>query len=78
MRKEHLKKEEADLQIEQERLEMERQLHLRYVCFLFDIYCTIFRELKRATHERDSRYKDHELLNKRYLMLSLLGKGGFR
>ena len=36
------------------------------------------RELKRAANERESRYKDHEVLNKRYLMLSLLGKGGFR
>lgn len=63
LRKEHLKKEESDLQMERDRLERERQLHLR--------------ELKRASNERDSRYKDHELLNKRYLMLSLLGKGGF-
>lgn len=49
---------------EKEKLDRERQLHLR--------------ELKRASNERDSRYKDHEMLNKRYLLLSLLGKGGFR
>ena len=36
------------------------------------------RELKRSTNEKESRYKDHELLNKRYLLLCLLGKGGFR
>lgn len=63
LHKEHLKKQEADLQLEHEQLDRERQLHLR--------------ELKRASHERDSRYKDHEVLNRRYLMLSLLGKGGF-
>lgn len=64
LRKDHLKKEEADLMVERERLERERQLHAR--------------ELKRASNERDSRYKDHELLSNRYLLLSLLGKGGFR
>lgn len=64
MRREHLKKEEADLAMEKEKLEKERQLHLR--------------ELKRSSNEMASSYKDHALLNKRYLMLSLLGKGGFR
>lgn len=65
LRKEHLKKEEIDLIMEKEQLERDKQLHLR--------------ELKRAANERDSRYKDHEMLsNKRYLLLSLQGKGGFR
>ncbi|CAI4228844.1 unnamed protein product [Auanema sp. JU1783] len=64
LRKEHLKKEETDLLSEKERLEREKQLHLR--------------ELKRAANERDSRYKDHEMLSsRRYLLLALLGKGGF-
>ena len=53
-----------DVQIEREKLDRERQLHIR--------------ELKRAANEAASTYKDHRLLNNRYLMLSLLGKGGFR
>ncbi|VDM41824.1 unnamed protein product [Toxocara canis] len=63
LRREHLKKEEAELVAERDRLERERNLHIR--------------ELKRVQYEEASRYKDHELLNKRYLLLSLLGKGGF-
>uniref|UniRef100_A0A158Q729 Protein kinase domain-containing protein n=1 Tax=Elaeophora elaphi TaxID=1147741 RepID=A0A158Q729_9BILA len=63
LRKEHLKKEEAELVAERDRLERERNLHIR--------------ELKRVQYEESSRYKDHELLNRRYLLLSLLGKGGF-
>ncbi|VDM56926.1 unnamed protein product [Angiostrongylus costaricensis] len=63
LRREHMKKEELEVIAEKEKLDRERQLHLR--------------ELKRASNERDSRYKDHEVLNKRYLLLSLLGKGGF-
>uniref|UniRef100_A0A1I7X6Y1 Protein kinase domain-containing protein n=1 Tax=Heterorhabditis bacteriophora TaxID=37862 RepID=A0A1I7X6Y1_HETBA len=63
LKREHVKKEESELQADKEKLDRERQLHLR--------------ELKRASNERDSRYKDHEMLNKRYLLLSLLGKGGF-
>ncbi|VDO34375.1 unnamed protein product, partial [Haemonchus placei] len=63
LRREHMKKEELEVLAEKEKLDRERQLHLR--------------ELKRASNERDSRYKDHEMLNKRYLLLSLLGKGGF-
>ncbi|CAJ0579562.1 unnamed protein product, partial [Mesorhabditis spiculigera] len=61
--RDNLKKEEAEIQAESERLERERQLHIR--------------ELKRAAHEHASRYKDFILLHDRYLMLSLLGKGGF-
>lgn len=63
LRKEHLKKEEAEILVEREKLERERQLHIR--------------EYKRSNNERDSRYKDHNLLNNRYVLLSLLGKGGF-
>ena len=63
LRKEHLKKEEAELLAERDRMERGRNLHIR--------------ELKRVQYEEASRYKDHVLLNSRYLLLSLLGKGGF-
>lgn len=63
LRREHLKKEEMDVQLEREKLDRERQLHIR--------------ELKRAGNEQASTYKNFSLLNKRYLMLCLLGKGGF-
>uniref|UniRef100_A0A914XP42 Protein kinase domain-containing protein n=1 Tax=Plectus sambesii TaxID=2011161 RepID=A0A914XP42_9BILA len=63
LRKEHLKKEEAELLSERDRMERGRALHIR--------------ELKRVQYEEASRYKDHVLLNSRYLLLSLLGKGGF-
>lgn len=61
---EHLKKEETDLMMEKDRLERERNLHIR--------------EMRRIQSEEQSRYRNHELLNERYLLLSLLGKGGFR
>uniref|UniRef100_A0A915EVB0 Protein kinase domain-containing protein n=1 Tax=Ditylenchus dipsaci TaxID=166011 RepID=A0A915EVB0_9BILA len=63
LRKEHLKREESDLQAERDRLERERNIHIR--------------EMKRVQYEEQSRFKDHELLNNRYLLLALLGKGGF-
>uniref|UniRef100_A0A1I7UHE5 Protein kinase domain-containing protein n=1 Tax=Caenorhabditis tropicalis TaxID=1561998 RepID=A0A1I7UHE5_9PELO len=63
LRREHLRKEETDLSMERERLDRERQHHMR--------------ELKRAANESASQFKDHPLLHKRYLMLNLLGKGGF-
>lgn len=63
LRKEQLKKEEADAQSELARLERERQLHIR--------------EIKRIQNEDASKHKDHAVLHKRYLLLSLLGKGGF-
>ena len=82
-----LRKEDADLQIEMEKLERKRNLHIR--------------ELKRINNEDQSRsgkcfrsfssprnhfnqflsfffrYNDHPMLNDRYLLLMLLGKGGF-
>lgn len=58
-----LKKEDSDLQLEMEKLERERNLHIR--------------ELKRIHNEDNSRFKDHPTLNDRYLLLCLLGKGGF-
>ncbi|XP_074659089.1 serine/threonine-protein kinase tousled-like 1 [Tubulanus polymorphus] len=63
LRQASLKKEDADLQLELEKLERERNLHIR--------------ELKRITNEDNSRFKSHPILNERYLLLNLLGKGGF-
>ncbi|KAL5006577.1 hypothetical protein ScPMuIL_015383 [Solemya velum] len=63
LRQTALKKEDADLQMELEKLERERNLHIR--------------ELKRIHNEDNSRFKDHPTLNDRYLLLNLLGKGGF-
>ncbi|XP_064613598.1 serine/threonine-protein kinase tousled-like 2 [Liolophura sinensis] len=63
LRQASLKKEDADLQLELEKLERERNLHIR--------------ELKRIHNEDNSRFKDHQILNERYLLLKLLGKGGF-
>lgn len=63
LRQASLKKEEVDLQSELEKLERERNLHIR--------------ELKRIHNEDNSRFKDHPTLNERYLLLSLIGKGGF-
>ncbi|KAF3843266.1 hypothetical protein F7725_002115 [Dissostichus mawsoni] len=59
----HLKKEEAEIQAELERLERVRNLHIR--------------ELKRINNEDSSQFKDHPTLNERYLLLYLLGRGGF-
>ncbi|KAL9968359.1 hypothetical protein ACROYT_G026720 [Oculina patagonica] len=58
-----LKKEETDLQMELEKLDRERNLHIR--------------ESKRIHNEDISKFKDHPTLNSRYLLLNLLGKGGF-
>uniref|UniRef100_A0A1A8GGT5 non-specific serine/threonine protein kinase n=1 Tax=Nothobranchius korthausae TaxID=1143690 RepID=A0A1A8GGT5_9TELE len=59
----YLKKEEAEIQAELERLERVRNLHIR--------------ELKRIHNEDNSQFKDHPTLNDRYLLLHLLGRGGF-
>ncbi|XP_076857029.1 serine/threonine-protein kinase tousled-like 2 [Brachyhypopomus gauderio] len=59
----YLKKEEAEVQTELERLERVRNLHIR--------------ELKRIHNEDNSQFKDHPTLNDRYLLLHLLGRGGF-
>ena len=58
-----MKKEDGDLQLEMEKLERERNLHIR--------------ELKRIHNEDQSRFNNHPVLNERYLLLMLLGKGGF-
>lgn len=60
-----LKREEALLQEERERLNGLKMLHMK--------------ELKRVMDEDQSRFNNFPLLHRegRYLMLSLLGKGGF-
>ena len=89
LRQAALKKEDTDLQVELEKLEQERNIHIR--------------ELKRIHSEDASRlpshfyfilfliapidlshpnlcilrFNNHQILNDRYLLLSLLGKGGF-
>ncbi|VDP23309.1 unnamed protein product [Echinostoma caproni] len=63
LRKQMLAKEDKEIQMELERLDRERNLHIR--------------EIKRIANEDASRFKDHPLLNDRYLLLNLLGKGGF-
>ena len=61
LRSQALKKEDTDLQLELEKLERERNLHIR--------------ELKRIHNEDQSRFNNHATLNDRYLLLILLGKG---
>ncbi|CAH1789151.1 unnamed protein product [Owenia fusiformis] len=63
LRQNALKKEDVDMQLELEKLERERNLHIR--------------ELKRIHNEDNSRFNKHPVLNDRYLLLNLLGKGGF-
>lgn len=58
-----LRKEDAELQLEFEKLERERNLHIR--------------ELKRIHNEDQSRFNNHQILHDKYLLLTLLGKGGF-
>ncbi|KAL3320805.1 Serine/threonine-protein kinase tousled-like 2 [Cichlidogyrus casuarinus] len=63
IRKQLLMKEDKELQAELERLDRERNLHIR--------------EIKRIANEDASRFKSHPVLSDRYLLLNLLGKGGF-
>mmetsp|Transcript_28737 Transcript_28737/g.93413 ORF Transcript_28737/g.93413 Transcript_28737/m.93413 type:complete len:416 (-) Transcript_28737:118-1365(-) len=58
-----LKKEEAELEGERQQLEARKLLHLR--------------ELKRQRDEDRSRFSGRPVLSNRYLLLDLLGKGGF-
>uniref|UniRef100_A0A914R7L5 Protein kinase domain-containing protein n=1 Tax=Panagrolaimus davidi TaxID=227884 RepID=A0A914R7L5_9BILA len=63
-KKEYIKKEDAEIAAEQKKLEREKQLHIR--------------EIKRVQHEDDSIFNKHPIQkNDRYLLLTLLGKGGF-
>merc|ERR1719414_2611141 len=63
LRQNSLKKDDSEISSEMEKLERERNLHIR--------------ELKRIHNEDQSRYNNHPVLNDRYLLLMLLGKGGF-
>jgi len=58
-----LKKEETAQNELKERLHEEKKLHIR--------------ELKRVRDEEESQFGDFQVLNKRYLVLNMLGKGGF-
>jgi len=58
-----LKKEEESISEERKRLESEKKLHIR--------------ELKRIRDEEQSRFNKLPVLNNRYLLMKLLGKGGF-
>lgn len=57
------KREENEYQGEMERFERERSLHIR--------------ELKRISNEDNSKYNTFQTLTDRYILLNLLGKGGF-
>ena len=59
----YLKKQETDMQTERERLLLEKSLHIR--------------ELKRITDEDHSKFNTSPLLRDRYLLMSMLGRGGF-
>uniref|UniRef100_A0AC34RJA1 Protein kinase domain-containing protein n=1 Tax=Panagrolaimus sp. JU765 TaxID=591449 RepID=A0AC34RJA1_9BILA len=63
MRKEIIKKEDIDICAERERLDRDKNAHIR--------------ESKRIQYEEASRFKDYGLLNSKYLPITLLGKGGF-
>jgi tousled-like kinase len=58
-----LKREECDLAQDLEKLDRERNVHIR--------------ELKRLYNEDHSRFNKNNILNERYLLLTLIGKGGF-
>ena len=58
-----LKKEEMIVSGELEKLERERNVHVR--------------ELKRISAEDSSRFKGNPTLHTRYLLLNLIGRGGF-
>ncbi|CAL8471440.1 g10982 [Coccomyxa elongata] len=58
-----LKREEDSLNKDRERLEAEKARHIR--------------ELKRLKEEEGSRFRDNPILARRYMLLRLLGKGGF-
>ena len=55
--------EDAQLNLELEKLERERNLHIR--------------ELKRISAEDSSRFNTHPTLHDRYLLLHMIGRGGF-
>eukprot|EP00761_Pharyngomonas_kirbyi_P009781 gb/GECH01009799.1/.p1 GENE.gb/GECH01009799.1/~~gb/GECH01009799.1/.p1 ORF type:complete len:774 (+),score=175.72 gb/GECH01009799.1/:1-2322(+) len=63
VRLQNLKKEEASLQNDLEKLEMKKHMH--------------WKEIKRIRDEDNSRFNNCPVLNGRYLLTHLLGKGGF-
>ena len=63
LRTAQLKKDEQDCATELEKMERERLIHIR--------------ELKRIFNEDQSVFKNNPVLNQRYLLLTLIGKGGF-
>lgn len=90
LRQNALKKEDADLQLEMEKLERERNLHIRELKRILNedqvgflslggaISLPCLRLINRSIilHPQ-SRFNNHPVLNDRYLLLMLLGKGGF-
>ena len=101
-----LRKEDGDLQLEMEKLERSRNLHIRelkrihnedqsryiftnfkllqlFICFNLTIICQIetwlhcFALINISIRRFNLRYNNHPMLNERYLLLMLLGKGGF-
>ena len=58
-----VKREEDGIAREREALEREKQAHIR--------------ELKRARDEDSSRFNQHPLLGGRYVLMNMLGRGGF-
>lgn len=63
LRSQTLKKELADLQLEEEKLEVRKQ--------------QVIRSHRRVQDELHSRFNNFPILHERYLLLHLLGKGGF-
>merc|ERR1711988_1113923 len=57
------KRDESEYNAEMERFERERSLHIR--------------ELKRISNEDNSKFNDFPTLHENYVLLNLLGKGGF-
>ena len=58
-----LKKEETELQIQKEKLLIEQNLHIKQLHLIRD--------------EQRSRFKDFPVLNNRYVLTNLIGRGGF-
>ena len=59
----NIKRDETDLNLEKEHLIVEKNLHIR--------------ELKRVHDEDQSRFNTHPVLKNRYVLLKIIGKGGF-
>ncbi len=59
----NIKKDENELQSVLEKLYQERDSHVR--------------RFRRLQDEDQSRFKGHPILNERYLLLKLIGRGGF-